>query len=801
MPRLVFVLLFTALATFGQQQSFILELDTAPAALDQFRGGTHRTARAGFAAAQASVRDSQRPAIRAVENVGGTVVHRLDTILNALFVDVPDAKTAARLASIPGVKRVQPVLMAKAAMDRALGIHKIPEVWNMLPGGPDSAGAGMRLGIIDTGIDIRHPGLLDDSLTLPEGFPKFNAINEELDRPALSALSNNKILFFRSYENLTDRTITRSSARDFNGHGTGVAFAAGGRRIEGPAGPISGVAPKAQLGVYKISAGEGGSASTTAIFAALEDAVKDGMDVINMSFGIQPVLDDYNEDVTRRVFDAGVLFVASVGNEGPGLQSSAWPGQSPWVIGVGSSANDRLITRSIITPSAGPPALGINGTASRARGKFSGTFKDAASIANNELGCDPFPADALKESVALILRGTCTFEVKLNNASKGGAVAVVIYNPVQVDVGLTMLQGDNTTPAAWVNNDVGLAFKNAIKNNDGITVVANFAPIVSPNFLSDFSSRGPTAGGLGIKPDLVGVGESFITASPVTCCDDQSTISRGLTVTQGTSLSSPVIAGAAIVLKQARPGLKLEDYRSLLVNTSRALPLEDEDNRTAIPHEAGGGRLDLSRARLATVTASPVSISFGGGTKNAAGFKKTLKLRNIGDQPDTFTLSVEPLGDSQKPELSSASASIDAKAAVDLELTMSGTDLRAGHHHGFVIVKGSKSEIELRVPYWYGVASAEAGSIAVIRDPASPVAGLVRVTTLFRVTDSSGQALDTAKPEIEAVTAGGTVEAVDADVRGNGLFGATLRPGRTVGTYTFRIKAGSISQLFFVTVQ
>lgn len=791
-------LLLPALA-LGQQQSYIVELTDLPA-LDQIRRGSHRTAKREFAAAQARVRGSQETTMRAVSNIGGRVAHRLDTIANALIVEVPDAKTAARLAGLPGVKRVEAVIAGKAVMDRVLDIHKIREVWEALPGGPDTAGAGIKVAIVDTGVDIRHPGLLDETLSTPDGFPRFNAINEELDSAALTNFNNKKIIALRSYENLVDRTITsRSSARDNNGHGTGVAFAAVGRKISGPAGSISGVAPMAHLGVYRITTGESGSSNTAATLAALDDAVKDGMDVINLSFGFQPVFDDFNEDVARRIYDAGVIFVSAAGNNGSGLQSVAWPASSPWVLGVGASGNNRLVTRAIITPSTGPEMLGINGSASRAKGKFTGTLRDSAGFPANELACDPFPADSLKDSVALILRGTCTFEQKLNNASRAGAMAAIVYNPVQVDVGLTMSQADNATPATWINNDMGLILKRLITTNEGLTVNLNFSPPVSPDILADFSSRGPTTGRLLIKPDVVAVGESVITAAPTTCCLEQSDIAPGLTYTQGTSLSSPVVAGAAAILKQSRPGLKTQDYRSLLVNTATALPLSDANNRAAIPQEAGAGRLDLSRARLATVTADPLSISFGGGGRNAPGSVKRLKLTNVGADADVFAISVEPIGDSLAAALSAASLDLAAKATGEVEVTLPGSDLRAGHHHGILVVKGTKSVVSIRVPYWYGVASSDPASIAIVLDPPVTTSGGGRAVLTFRVTDSSGQALDGATPEIEAITTGATVDSVNPDTRGNGLFQGAVRLGRTAATvYQFRIKAGGATQTFAI---
>jgi minor extracellular serine protease Vpr len=798
MPRIL--LFFLPAFAFAQQQAYIVELTEAPA-LEQFRGGAHRTARRAFADAQSRVRMSQENAMRLVANVGGRVAHRLDTVANALIVTVPDAKTAARLVSMPGVKRLEPVVEGKALMDRALDIHKVREVWNTLPGGEDNAGAGIRVAIVDSGVDIRHPGLVDETLATPDGFPKFNSLNEELDRVALDNFNNKKVIAMRSYENLVDESIlTRGTARDSNGHGTGVAFAAVGKRIAGPGGPISGVAPKAYLGVYRITTADGGSSNSGATFAALDDAVKDGMDVINLSFGFSLLGDNFNETLVRRIHDAGVIFIAAAGNNGNGLQSTAWPGSSPWVLGVGASGNDRILSRSVIAPSSGQPLLGFNGNLTRGGGRFSGPFVDAANIGtNNELGCDPFPTSSMDNSIVLILRGTCTFEQKLINAARAGAIAVILYNPVQLGAGFTPGQGETRTPVTWVDNDAGLALKRLIANNAGLTVELRLSVPVSADFLTDFSSRGPTTGRGLIKPDVVAAGESFITASPTTCCVIRHVAGPGFTTTQGTSLSAPVVAGAAAILKQLRPGLRVQDYRSLLVNTATALPLEDENNRIAIPHEAGAGRLDLNRARLATVTAEPLSISFGGGGRTPPADRRTLRLTNLGPNEETFAISVEPIGDSQAAALSTQSLALAANANGQVEITMPGSDLRAGHHHGILVVKGANSEVSLRVPYWYGVASADPASIAIIVDPPSAVLPGGSGTVTFRVTDSSGQALDGLSPEIESLTVGGLVDRVDFDTRGNGLYRGIVRVGRTNETvYGFRIRAGAATQTFAI---
>ncbi len=780
--------------------NYVVELDAAPA-LEGFRSGRHRTAARQFDAARNQVLASQAAVIRALQNRGGRVMHRFDSILNALLVEIPDSK-AAELALLPGVKAVHPVQKVKATLDRALPLHRIPEAWNNLPGGPDTAGAGIKVGIIDSGVDVKHPGFQDDSRPALDGFPKLGDNNAELDRP----LTNSKVVVMRSYENLVDRFAgSRLTATDSLGHGTGVAFAAVGKRINGPYGPISGVAPAAYLGVYRISTTGGLTSSDAAIMAAIEDAVaKDGMDVINLSFGGALTPDDWNEAALGRVADAGVIFVSSIGNQGPGYQSTAWPGNSRWAIGVGSSGNDRQISTRAVVAAGDLSRIGYIGSNSVGSARATATVKDAADF-RNELGCDPFPTGSMQGSIALILRGTCTFETKLNNAKAAGAIAGVIYNPTVSDTNVIMSQVNNRLPAVWLNNTEGVALKNRIQENPDTVVTVDFTPPITPERLSSFSSMGPTSANLQIKPDLVAVGDYFVTAAPVSCCgtwgdDSGYALTTGFVAIQGTSFSGPVVAGAAAVLKQSRPGLTARQYKSLLANGARALRI-DADKREAIPFEAGAGQLDLVRSQQANATVWPNALSFGGGGKNRSTVKQSLEITNVGTEADTFSLTVAPIGDSVSPVLSVDTISLEPRTSNQVEVSFAGQDLRAGSHHGYVIVRGTKNDVELRIPYWYGVASTEPGSIAILVDPESVVAPAARVSLTFRVTDTSGQALDGAQPQIEVVTDGARVDSVDPDPRGSGLYRAAVRPGRTSGTYVFRIRAGSVSYLFAVAVQ
>jgi subtilisin family serine protease len=164
----------------------------------------------------------------------------MDTVVNAMVVEIPEAKAAA-LARIPGVKRVHPERVFQMTLDHALPLHKAPDAWNRV--GIDRAGAGMKIAIIDTGIDASHPGFQDPSLSIPDGYPKTNTAAD-------AAYTNNKIIVARSYVALLGRRDPDPSASDRIGHGTATSMAAAGVLNAGPLATISGIAPKAWIGNY-----------------------------------------------------------------------------------------------------------------------------------------------------------------------------------------------------------------------------------------------------------------------------------------------------------------------------------------------------------------------------------------------------------------------------------------------------------------------------------------------------------------------------------------------------------------------
>jgi Subtilisin-like serine proteases len=271
------------------------------------------------------------------------VLDSVDTVANALVVHSPKT-SAAELAAIPGVVRVHPVRLYKLYLDRAVQLQHVSDAWSQL-GGMDNAGKGMKIGMIDTGIDNTHPGFQDPTLPPVDGFPKVNKASD-------LAYTNSKIIVARNY----DRAAS-SSAKDTKGHGTSTSMVAAGVTNVSPQGTITGIAPKAYLGSYKVFPDSGDGAPSDEILRAIDDAVADGMDVINMSLGSLPASttdSDVLVTAVERATAAGVIVVIAAGNEGPDLNTIGSPGSAPSAITVGNSNNDRIFA-SVALPKARPP--------------------------------------------------------------------------------------------------------------------------------------------------------------------------------------------------------------------------------------------------------------------------------------------------------------------------------------------------------------------------------------------------------------------------------------------------------------
>ncbi len=540
---------------------------------------------------------------KALEAVGLSAdqkIHDYTISLNGFAVLLTKAE-AKQMAKQPGVAMVLKDELRQKTTDNSpifLGLTH--------PAGPWAkgyTGEDVVVGVIDTGIWPEHPSFADDGSYAPlaayAGLPyEFgNTAANPNDAPYDGP--NNKLLGARQMLD-TYRLLTGAdpdefdSARDDDGHGTHTAStAAGNGGVEASVlgqsfGTISGIAPRARIIAYKALGNLGGYTSDLA--AAIDQAVADGVDVINYSIGGgagQPSADDI---AFLFAADAGVFVATSAGNEGPGASTVGSPGVMPWVTTVGASTQDRTFQGSVELGDGGVVyGASITGDAGPL------PIVDAADL-GNELG-DPYRVPLFDEDISgkivLVKRGVYARVEKSFAVFAAGGAGMILYNTNDA-------QDTNTdthwVPTLHVNNTDGLAVKAYIADaGDGALATLNggeFTAIPAP-WMASFSSRGPNAfAGDIIKPDITAPGVNILAGgSPF---PDPGYVPGELFQSiGGTSMSSPHVAGAFALLKQAHRSWSAAMAKSALMTTAYQDVMKEDGATAADPFDMGGGHLDV----------------------------------------------------------------------------------------------------------------------------------------------------------------------------------------------------------------
>ncbi len=777
---------------------FIVELSTEPVATHALSStvGRANLQSAESVSHRARIQREQALARTSLEAGGATILDQVDTVANALLVQVT-AENPTPWSNLKGILQVRPVHTVDMLLDRAVVVNKIANAWAQI-GGSSNAGRGMKVGIIDSGVDVSHPGFQNSPLSLPANYPLVNNASDV-------AFTNNKVIVARSYVSLLPNSDPDLSARDRVGHGTALAMIAAGGTVAAPAATLTGIAPAAWIGNYKVfgtpNANDG--ASDDAILKALDDAVKDGMDVVNLSLGsdiTQRLGDDIDVQGVERATQAGVLVVVAAGNNGTNAWTVSSPGTAPDAITVGGQRNDRTFSASVQTSGLNA-LLAIPGSGPNTSNALTAVLADVTEQDSTGLACGALPPGSFTNKVAVILRGSCTFATKITNAANAGAAAALIYaaadspDPIAMDVGTT------TLPAEMISNADGIALKQAIAAGTASVATLTFTlrPVtVDAARVVDFSAAGPNVD-YSVKPDLVAVAQDYYTATQSYDPNgDMYDPSRYILV-DGTSFSTPTVAGAAALLKSARPGLTAAQYRSLLINSASPIKF---GQAVAGVQQAGTGSLNAGAALLATAAAYPTSLSFGAGGAFPQG-TINLQVSNVGTAADTFYINVVPTGTSPAPVVSTQSLQLAAGASDTVAVTLSGSNLAPGGYEGFVVIGSANGQVDMRVPYWYGVTSATPVQITDLDSLTSaPRRSTQQDAITFNITDSAGVPITSIMPTASVIAGGGAIVSVtnlDADYPG--LFSVTVQMGRLAGTNTFRVQAGSLTQDFTIVGQ
>lgn len=465
-------------------------------------------------------------------------------------------------------------------------------------------GEGVIVGVIDTGIWPEHPSFADDGSfpahdPLDDSRPNCDFGNTAQNAADAAFTCNNKLIGARQ---MLDTYRSQpggfepdefDSARDDDGHGTHTASTAAGdanvqavisgRRIA----KVSGIAPRAQIIAYKALGNNGGYSSDLA--AAIDQAVEDGVDVINYSVG--GGADLLNADAIAFLFaaDAGVFSAVSAGNDGPGPETIGGPADSPWVTAVGANTQRRQFEGTI--------RLGNGRTykgASVTRETSNLTLVDAANAGTSDL-CLANTLDTAKVQGKIVLcrRGGNGRVAKSQEVLRAGGKGMILYNTTDTD---NLFTDNFFVPTVHVDSSVGVKIKQYIASTRQprarLDDTADISKINYAPSMTIFSSRGPNPTSADIiKPDITAPGLQILAgASPVVGADEvQGELFMAIA---GTSMSGPVVAGMYALLKQAHPDWTPAMAKSALMVTADTHVTDNDRVTKAGPFAMGSGMVD-----------------------------------------------------------------------------------------------------------------------------------------------------------------------------------------------------------------
>ncbi|GAB2692477.1 S8 family serine peptidase [Thalassiella azotivora] len=529
----------------------------------------------------------------------------LRTVYGGLTATVP-ANAVETLLAVDGVAAVQLDELRQLLTDSSPEFIEAPPVYADL-GGSASAGEGVLYGNLDSGVWPEHPSFADPG-TLPDapaGLPcdfGDNPLTAQDDPFAC----NDKLVGGRAFLDtyLSDPARAQDepfhTARDSNGHGTHTASTSAGSHVDdvsilgGDLPAIHGVAPGAWVMVYKVCGVIGCFGSDSA--AAVAQAVLDGVDVIN--FSISGGTDPYTDPVELAFLDAyaaGVLVSASAGNDGPGAGTANHLG--PWTTTVAASTQTRELATTLTLTAADGSTARFRG-ASVTPGVDEHPVVMAADPPYNRPLCDaPAPPGTFDGVVVACQRGVNARVDKGFNVLQGGAEGMVLFNPSLADT---------NTDTHWLPT---------VHLPDGTDLVAFMAahddvtgsfPAGAPaegqgDVMAAFSSRGPA--GVVLKPDVTAPGVQVLAGdTPVAESTTSGPPGEYFQAIAGTSMSSPHVAGAALLLRHAHPDWTPGQVRSALMTTATTDVVKEDLTTPADPFDMGAGRIRVAPAADAPMT-------------------------------------------------------------------------------------------------------------------------------------------------------------------------------------------------------
>jgi subtilisin family serine protease len=641
------------------------------------------------------------------------VSRRYQVLVNGFAVSVPYARLP-KLLDTEIASKVYPSYSYHLNLNRGPSVLGAPQ-FSALTG---ARGDGVKVAVVDDGVDHEHPFLDPAGFSYPPGFPK-----------GATGSTTPKVIVARGFAGPGANSAPLD--RDNSFHATFVAGVIAGVKTDVEAGQtgfcseanggchpavkdVEGVAPRAYIGNYRVfnvpaPAPLGGccSANSPEIVSAFEAAVRDGMDIINFSGG-GPQADPRTDiliEAVRNVSRAGVVPVISAGNDRDffGLGTAGSPATAPDAISVGAVANAHMFGASLQVVSPGglprmpfvptdtvPPAWISTNQRLVDTGRISGASRQL---------CDPAPAGSLNGAIALVARGGCAYSVKASRANAAGATGIVITENRPGDPTFAFITSLN---GGTISDLDGARIRAAAGAGGAVTVrftrdIAE-VPTTWAGVPTSFTSSGLTPFGHALKPDVTAPGAQILSSTLPEFAGDQ------YAVLDGTSFSAPHVAGVAALLTQRHPSWTAPQMKSALMSTAGPAFADTSLTQEASVLVQGAGLVRVGTADRPKVFTDPQSLSFGylvaGGGANSKTIPVTVS--DAGGGAGTWVADVQPQVASTGATVEAAPVTIPPGGTAVMQITARvAAGGVQGDNFGFVLLRQG-GDVR-RIPYAFSV--------------------------------------------------------------------------------------------------
>lgn len=504
-------------------------------------------------------------------------------------------------------------------------------------------GKGVKVGIIDTGIDYNHPDLQQ---SYHGGYDLVDLDNDPM-------------------ETLPEEGMPTS-------HGTHVAG------IIAADGEIKGVAPDAEIYAYR-ALGPGGMGTSVQVIAAMEQAVKDGVDVMNLSLGNTVNGPDYpTSKAVNKAVEHGIAVVIANGNSGPGHWTVGAPATAAKSLAVGAASvreqlpylydgktDKKILLRRL--PGSGPWNLDK-------------TYPVTAESVHSS---------HVNGKIVLIRRGRESIFDQARVAEQNGAVGVVIYKEQEESEAEEYMESGGepiNIPMAEVSLEAGrwLMEKQTTKAYPMETIYEEI-----DTKAATFSSRGPVSVNWQIKPDVLAPGTNIL-----------STIPGGYQALQGTSMAAPHAAGVFALIKEAHPDWSVEKIYSAMKTTAKRL--EADDGNPLPPIVQGMGKLDPKAAIETDSIIYHSLLSFGKLDRGRKTAEVEITVENTTNEEQTYYFDIPKVQTGIRFELpQSFTVSAHEQKTIAIKLDVTSMLLDEGIHQGWLTLHNQKTSEPFHLPYLF----------------------------------------------------------------------------------------------------